>query len=121
MIRQTCFLFFTAFIVGCGGVSVTKNPDPVSVTGSVTVLGKPLSDVVVNFQPTAGGLPATIQVSGGKFEARITPGQYTWFVTKASTRAGDKAIAQVPAAFQEGSMARLIDVETSSPLVFEIN
>ncbi len=121
MFRASFCLFLVAAIAGCGGVSVTPNPDPVAVTGNVTLAGKPATDIVVNFQPIEGGLPAVVTVKDGKFEAQVTPGKYTYYVSKASTPSGEKSLAKVPTAFHQGAMDRVIEVTGPGPLEFAMN
>lgn len=121
MLRSLLVLLVLAVIAGCGGVSVTPNPDPVAVTGNVTLAGKPVTDIAVNFQPIAGGLPAVVTVKDGKFEAQITPGKYTYFISKASTPTGERSLAKVPASFHQGAMDRVIEVNGPGPLEFSMN
>ena len=121
MFRAYFCIFLVAAIAGCGGVSVTANPDPVAVTGNVTLAGKPATDIVVNLQPIEGGLPAVVTVKDGKFEAQVTPGKYTYFVTKASTPSGERSLAKVPAVFLQGAMDRVIEVTGPGPLEFAMN
>lgn len=121
MLRSLFSFLLIGAIVGCGGVSVTPNPDPVAVTGNVTLAGKPATDIVINFQPIEGGLPAVVTVKDGKFEAQVTPGKYTYFVSKASTPSGEKSLAKVPTAFHQGAMDRVIDVNGPGPLEFTMN
>jgi hypothetical protein len=113
-------ILFTA-AVGCGGVDATPFSDPVSVTGNVQMAGKPATDIAINFQPTGDGLPSIVQVKDGKFETQITPGKYTWYVSKASSKTGEKTLSKVPAAFQQGSMDRQIEVTAPGPIEFVIN
>lgn len=121
MHRFCSLLFLTSVTLGCGGVSVTPNPAPVAISGSVTLGGKPISDICINFQPTVDGLPAVVTVKDGKLEAEITPGTYTYFVTKASTPTGEKSLARIPAGYLQGSMDRQFDVNEGGPLEFSMN
>ena len=121
MLRTLFSLLLVGLIAGCGGVSVTPHPDPVAVTGNVTLAGKPVTDVVVNFQPIEGGLPNLATVKDGKFEAQVTPGKYTYYVSKASTQSGEKSLAKIPAAFHQGAMDRVIEVTGPGPIEFAMN
>lgn len=121
MLRFFCGIVVCSLIAGCGGVSVTPNPEPVAVNGNVTHAGKPVSDVVINFQPIEGGLPAVAPVKEGKFEAHITPGKYTYFVSKAATPSGDRSLAQIPVAYHQGAMDRQVEVTGPGPLEFAMN
>lgn len=121
MLRLLLSLMLVGAIMGCGGVSVTPNPDPVAVTGNVTLAGKPATDIVVNFQPIEGGLPAVCTVKDGKFEAQITPGKYTYFVSKAATPTGEKTLSKFPAPLQQGAMDRTVEVTGPGPVELTMN
>lgn len=120
-LRSGLLLILLSAAVGCGGVTATPFSEPVSVTGNVQMAGKPATDIAINFQPTGDGLPAVVQVKDGKFEAQVTPGKYTWYVSKASSKTGDKSLSKVPATFQQGSMDREFEVTGPGPLDFVIN
>ena len=113
MQRSSALALLLLIATGCGGVSITPTADPVSLSVSVTVAGKPANDINFNFQPVEGGLPATVLVTNGKFEAQITPGKYTYFITAGKSPAGFKP---VPAAFHAGSLERLIEVKAGEPI-----
>lgn len=120
-LRSGLLLMLLSAAVGCGGVTATPFSEPVSVTGNVQMAGKPATDIAINFQPTGDGLPAVVQVKDGKFEAQVTPGKYTWFVSQASSKTGERSLSKVPAAFQQGSMERQFEVTGPGPLDFVIN
>ncbi len=120
-LRSGLLLILLSAAVGCGGVTATPFSEPVSVTGNVQMAGKPATDIAINFQPTGDGLPAVVQVKDGKFEAQVTPGKYTWYVSKASSKTGEKSLSKVPATFQLGSMERQFEVTGPGPLEFVIN
>jgi len=120
-LRSGLLLILLSAAVGCGGVTATPFSEPVSVTGNVQMAGKPATDIAINFQPTGDGLPAVVEVKDGKFEAQVTPGKYTWYVSKASSKTGDKSLSKVPATFQQGSMDREFEVTGPGPLDFVIN
>lgn len=90
-------------ILSCSGCSSEprKNPDPVDVTGTVTYKGKPLTDVVLNLQPTGGGHPVAATVLDGKFKSLVTPGKYCYFITEGSSPAGLK---NVPNEYREATL-----------------
>ncbi len=101
-------------ICGCG-VSVTPNPDPVDFKGSLSLNGEPAKDLKLNFQPVETGLPAVVPVKDGVFEAKLTPGKYTWYVTQG---ASEKTLEGISTEFLEGSMARIIDIQPGTELKF---
>ena len=111
-------------VIGCGGTTPGANPAAVAVTGNVVRDGKPVSDVVLNLQPTGpGALPLAVTLKDGKFEAQVNPGKYTWYFSEASKDVKDakKAFAAIPTSLQEGSMDRQIDVESGKPIEISVN
>ncbi len=110
-----CLLLMMA---GCGGVSVTPNPDPVSVSASVSMGGKPTNDIMFHFQPIEGGLPADVAVKNGKFEAQVTPGKYTWYISSGASPASFEA---VPTAYHAGSLERTLEVKAGDALDIKLD
>lgn len=102
-------LFLLVAAAGCG--SVKMNPEPVNVSGSVTVGGQPVSNVILQFQPTGDGLPAPVPVADGKFTASILPGQYAYFIGEGTDL---KAYEAVPAEFRAATLDRQITVSSST-------
>jgi len=83
----------------------------VNVSGSVTVGGQPVSNVILQFQPTGEGLPAPIPVTDGKYTATILPGQYAYFIGEGTDV---KAFESVPAEFRAATLDRQITVSSST-------
>ena len=94
-------------LAGCGGVSVTPNGDPVDVSVTVTVGGKAVNDIRFNFQPTGDGLPAVVDVTGGKFQGKVTPGNYTWFISPGKS---ESSFAAIPVLYHEGALERQFEI-----------
>jgi len=103
-------------VAGCG--SVTPNPDPAGVTGTVTHDGKPVSSVVLHFQPTGAGAQAMVTVTDGAFEADLMPGTYTYYITKGSSA---EAIATVDPKFAAGALDRQIEVSPGAALEIQLD
>lgn len=112
MMRILCLAIVLASM-GCGGVSITPNPDPIPVSGKVTVGGKPVTDVKINFQATEIGLPAVADVKDGAFTANIVPGKYTYYFTEGKKPASFKSI---PDAYRIGSLDRQKEITDGSAL-----
>lgn len=94
------------FLVGCGP-SVELRSDPVSISGKLTVGGKPLGDVVFNLHPMEGQHPVPIQVgSDGSFSGKAIPGKYTYYVSAKDANPG--ALEKVVAKFREADLSRSI-------------
>ena len=66
-LRQFLGLASIALITGCGG------PETSTVTGAVTVDGKPLDKGVITFT-SPDGKTATAEIKSGNYEARTSPG-----------------------------------------------
>ena len=60
-------------LVGCYSNPGT-NPEPVDVSGKVTLAGKTVSDVFLNLQPTGSGTEARLPVKNGEFKGKLTAG-----------------------------------------------
>ncbi len=56
-----------------------------------------------------------------KVETQVTPGKYTWYVSKSSSKTGERTLSKVPTAFQQGSMDRQIEGTAPGPIEFVIN
>ena len=82
--------------------------------GRVTKGGRPVSDVVLNLQPTGDGTQATLPVKGGDFRGSITPGKYTYYISEANGKT--KAFASIPEKYREGSLDRQIEIEKGKSL-----
>lgn len=111
--RRTTLLV-ALLIAGCGYKDPGKNPDPVEVSGRVTKGGRPVTDVVLNFQSTGDGTQAAVPVKSGDFRATITPGKYTYYISEVSGKT--TAFAAIPEKYRNGSLDRQIEIETGKSL-----
>jgi len=105
---------------GCSGkVTPRVNPAPIEVSGTVTIAGKPVNDVVINFQPTGpGSLPALLTVKDGKFQGHANPGRYTYFVTPGQSK---EAFKSVPEKYRAGAMDRQFSVAPENAIDFKLD
>lgn len=117
MNRNVILVLWCVAAAGCNTTSITVTPAPVDVTGSVKLAGQPLDEGTLNLQPTGPGNPATIPVKKGSFQAKVTPGRYTYFFSEGGSRA---TFAKIPVGYRAGSMDRQIDVASGSTLEFAI-
>ncbi len=116
---RLCTLAIVMVLCGCGGIDPGTNPEPVDVTLSVSVAGKPANDLKFNFQPTGvGALPAVVDISNGKVQAKVTPGKYTYFVSAGKSPASFNA---VPKAYHEGSLERQIEVKAGEAIEIRLD
>lgn len=75
MYRISFSLVLLVTLIGCGGDS--DLPDLGSVTGTVTLDGKPLPNATVEFTPVDGGRPSVaVTEDDGEYELEYTPGNF---------------------------------------------
>jgi hypothetical protein len=114
-------VLLTLAAVGCG-VSAGRTLEPVDITGIVTVGDVPISDVILNLQPTgAGTLPVVIPIKDGKFETMASPGRYAWYFEAAREPKNSKGIESIPQEFRSADLDRQIDVHEGAQLEFLID
>ena len=94
--------------LGCS-VSPGTNPDPIEVTGTVTLNGKPVDGIVLNLQPTGTvDGQAVMPVRKGAFTGSAVPGKYTYFFTESSSRSA--GLRLIPEPYRSGSLDRQMDI-----------
>lgn len=111
--RKLFPLLVFVFAIGCSGTA-PKAADMTEITGTVTMGGQPVSDVVLNLQPTGEGTIAAIPVQQGKIKAMVTPGKYTYYITE--TPKGKAVMAKLNPKYLAGAMDRQIDIAAGSTL-----
>jgi hypothetical protein len=109
-----CYLFLCFVLCGCApSYNPSANPDPIEVTGTVTIAGQPVAEAVLNLQSIerGKGLPAALNVVKGEFKGKITPGVYTYYLS-----AGRNAnlFKTVPEKYHAGDMTRKLEVSSST-------
>lgn len=107
-------VLLVVMLVGCG-VNPGKTKESVEIEGTVTVAGKPVNNVTLNLQVTGTGTPATLKVTKGAVKGLVTPGNYTYYLSQASSAADFKS---VPAKAKEGSLDRQIEIKGPGPVAF---
>jgi len=101
-------------LAGCQ-TNPSPNPDPVEVSGKVTLPGgKSVSGVVLNLQPTGTGGQAMLPVKNGAFKGSVMPGRYTYYITEDSKYPA--AFAVIPERYRAGSMDRQVDIAAGATL-----
>lgn len=102
-----------ACLAGCSS-NPGKNPEPVEITGRVTLPGgKAVDDVTFNLQPTGPGGQAALPVTNGEFKGTVMPGRYTYYLSEGKRAASLQA---VPQKYRTGSMDRQITVAAGAKL-----
>ncbi|MCC6511615.1 MAG: carboxypeptidase regulatory-like domain-containing protein [Pirellulaceae bacterium] len=106
-----CLLFSS---IGCGSAPAPMG-ESVSVSGKVSdAAGKPVGDVVINFQPLENGFMRTIPVKAdGSFSVETQPGKYAYFFTP---KTGSKAVPPAASKYAEASLDRTVDINPGQPL-----
>ena len=64
--RRYALIFLSSFVLGCGGDTPTLG----TVTGTVTLDGKPVEGAAIQFEPVSSGLPTALgrTDAAGKYE-----------------------------------------------------
>ena len=95
MSRQLPLLALVMLVCsGCSG-SPGVRAERVEKNGTLTLKGAPLTDVVINLQPTVVEcFAASATVTDGKFKISLIPGKYCYFITQGKSPASYKAVPQ---------------------------
>jgi hypothetical protein len=107
-------------LVGCGGLTINKNPQQTEVTLSVTTKGQPVDDVklVMLAVDDKGGGQAEGVVTKGKAKLTVYPGKYTYYVEAGKT---DTSFSKIPTAYHQGAMDRTIEIQDGSSLELKLD
>jgi hypothetical protein len=99
-------------LVGCGA-GTTKVEDPLEISGTITLDGKPLTDVNITFLPTASGQiqGSSVVKKDGKFAAKVMVGKYNFIVE------GNKS---VPEKYTKPDTNHNIEVPSGGSTMMEI-
>ena len=111
MFKRSSVVFLLAVVAGCG-VNPGVTADPVDISGKVTAGGKPVDGIVLNLLVTGTGTPAAIPIKEGAFQAKLTPGKYTYYITKGTAT----DMSAIPEKYGEGSMDRQIEIAAGQSL-----
>ena len=103
--RTVLILGLLVPLLGCGGYA--SSPAPVEVSGTVTLGGRKVEGVTLNFITTGVGAQATVPVKDGEFRATMIPGQYTYFVSEGANPAVFK---RIPEKVRTGSLDRQVTI-----------
>lgn len=99
-------LFALALLAGCESTPPAK-ADPVDVSGTVTMNGKPVGGVTIEFFPTSA-----MQAQGfaklkadGKFSVKLVPGNYTY-----AFEGSPAALKAIPASYHSNDANHTFEV-----------
>ncbi|MCU0712816.1 MAG: hypothetical protein MUC43_12215 [Pirellula sp.] len=120
MYRYLFLIGLLLSLAGCGGVTVTKNPEQTEVNFNVTTKGQPVDDVklVMLAIDDKGGGQAEGTVAKGKAKLTMYPGKYTYYVESGKT---STSFAKIPAAYHQGAMDRTIEVQAGSEIELKLD
>jgi len=94
-LRLGCFVCVLV-LTGC----TQGRTEPLAVSGTVDLDGKPLAEGTVTLAGEGGGVPETFNVSSGRFEGKATPGkkrvEIRAFKLGKTTKMGDEVIEASP-------------------------
>jgi hypothetical protein len=98
------------------------NDAPISVNGKVSQGGQPVGDVLVSFQPLERGHPGNFPVNpDGTFQGELIPGNYAYFVGKATTPKSDATLKKIDPKFYEPNLERKVAVEDGQELIIALD
>ena len=107
------------FVVAGCTTNPGQNPDPVEVTGTITLGGKKVTHVNLNLQPIGKtGGQAIMAVTNGEFKGSAIPGKYTYFIAEGKNPA---AFTAIPEKYYSGSLDREIEVKAGTPLMLTLD
>ena len=108
-------------VIGCTQPTTLKE-GPVSVSGKVSQAGQPIGDVMVSFQPLDHGHLASFLVGpDGTFQSELIPGNYAYYVAKATGPKADAAIKRVDPKFLEADLNRTVAVQSGQELAIALD
>lgn len=123
MHRYLCWLFLFCLFAGTGCSRKIDpgpaNPDPIEISGKLTLNGRPVSGVNIFFQTTGtAGTQASMSVKNGEFKGVIMPGTYTY-----SIQEGDdpKAFEAIPKQYYQGDLNRTVEVSAGARLEIKLD
>jgi len=122
--RCVLLLMAISILSGCGGE--TYAPELGSVTGKVTMEGKPLADATVTFIPADGPPSAAITDASGTYRLKFKngadgalPGKHT--VTISTDKDGSGAAETVPAKYNKNTtLTAEVKAGENPPIDFEL-
>lgn len=104
-------------LAGCS-TKVSKNPDPVEVSGKVSLQGKSVHDVTLTFLTVSeSGAQANFPVLNGEFKGQMYPGKYTYYFSEGKNPA---VLDSIPTKYRIGAMDRQIDIKGGDALVLSL-
>lgn len=120
-LQTMCLIGLLAFFsagIGCGGPTVTVNPNPVEMTFNVTRGGKAVTDLRLNLQTIGEGSEAFGMIENGVAKVTVTPGTYTYYVSAGKSEA---SLKEIPEAMQSGAMDRKLEITTGATVDIKLD
>jgi hypothetical protein len=106
---------------GCSS-SVELKQAPVSVSGKVSQRGKPVSGVVMIFQPLDDGHMREFPLrKDGTFDGELVSGQYAYYVAKPAAMGTGPISVKLPTTYFQADMSRTLTVEPGKQLAIALD
>jgi hypothetical protein len=108
------------YFAGCSS-GVELKQAPVSVAGKVSQGGKPVSGVVMIFQPLDDGHMREIPLrKDGTFAGELVSGQYAYYLAKPAATAATPISVKLSPAYFQADMSRTVTVEPGKQLAIAL-
>ena len=112
------------FAIGMAGCTdaVKLKEAPISISGKLSRAGKPVSNVLVWFQPLDHGHLRSLPVTtDGKFQGELIGGNYTYYVGPTATPTSAAALKTIATKYQEPDLRRSVSVEFGKDLILALD
>jgi hypothetical protein len=113
---RRALLLLSLLAVGCGQVG-SPNPDPIEISGKVSMGGQPVDNVRIVFHVTGDGMPGGEKVVNGEFKTKVVPGKYAWYFVEEDSPAD---LEKIPEKFREATLERQITINSAGEYDFRI-
>jgi hypothetical protein len=112
-------------IVGMFGCTseVQLKEAPVSVLGTVSRSGQPLSGMVMIFQPLDDGHVREFPIGkNGTFEGKLVSGEYAYYVAKPTVRrSAAQSLSSLSPKYFEADLSRTVTVEPGNQIAIALD
>jgi hypothetical protein len=107
--------------LGCSDAPVLKDA-PVSISGKVTLGGKPVSHVVLSLHPLDQGHLKSFPVAAdGTFQGEAISGNYAYYVEKSAAPNSAATMQRIDPKYHQPDMSRSVSVEFGKELALALD
>ena len=108
-------------LLGCS-TEVKLKHAPVSVAGKVSQGGKPVSGMVMVFQPLGDGHVREFQLRiDGSFNGELVSGEYAYYIAKQAVANAAQAPRKLPPKYFEADLSRTVTIEPDKLLAIALD